>query len=237
LSGARPVVIMRPHLAITILIALLGTLAGTIFSALLLRRTVPPKVVSDSSRPEPLRERVPIIVQRDDDRLADRLSKLEAQMSALPGSPAEDPASASQRVGIAEPPSSDPEARLRELRVYHEGRLQKHNDEPVDAQWSSSTQQLIKEDLGVLSQAAKRFTIEEVDCRTVTCVVRVRWSNYDSAFHDVGHLASAQMRPSCATGIVLPEVTDRSAPVAADLIMDCASWKKGDVGSGIRPSL
>lgn len=130
--------------------------------------------------------------------------------------------SEAQKVVSATRPSRYPTKK--ELYDIETRKISQHYAEPIDSSWAKRTTSTLQSNLSRLSQA-KAFDLRSVDCRNETCIAEVVWPTYDSAVDKYTDLASTSLEVNCARSITLPEVTDKSAPVAVKVIFDCRTWK------------
>ena len=80
---------------------------------------------------------------------------------------------------------------------------------------------MFEHDLGIVAAEAG-FEVSSVDCRSVTCVATLNWSNFEHArttYADVLHYA---YDANCAREIILPRPGDESLNYDATVIFDCA---------------
>lgn len=114
-----------------------------------------------------------------------------------------------------------PEARAEKERMAeaaHEAALALHRQEPRDAPWAREREQALT---GQLTQAAPTVGMEVVgvDCRTTSCVARLRWADMATARGQIAALLDETARVGCARRIQFPDTG--AAPYEAELYLEC----------------
>jgi hypothetical protein len=102
------------------------------------------------------------------------------------------------------------------LRSYNED-LERHRSSPRQANWADGAEKMIEADLAAMEQQAA-FQLQEVDCRSDSCVGVVKWSSYEDALANWDALLRGYS-VMCATKIYLSEPQDKQAPYAAQLLL------------------
>ncbi len=168
--------------------------------------TAPPAAVSPTTRG---------LAAARDLVLEARLNRLEARMTDAAGVGAPAP------VRAVDPAPIDRQAGLEDTRRAFEQRVAAHAAAPRNAAWATATEHAIAETLTKnANDRPQSFALEAVDCRTTTCVARMRWASEDAARADVRAVVENADVP-CARQIALPEATAGGA-YEASLLFDCA---------------
>jgi hypothetical protein len=151
-----------------------------------------------------------------------RLARLEAQGAR--GEHATPDDSAAAIAAPPSPPSQSAEEARAEWARHEADRKAQVAAEPVDRDWSRGASAAFRKDFEALGAKAG-FTLTDVQCKTTSCLARVRWDSYAKAgegWRDVLHARYAQ---NCAREVfVLPPSDDRAgAPYEATAFFDCAA--------------
>jgi hypothetical protein len=93
-------------------------------------------------------------------------------------------------------------------------------DQPLDDSWATIHERIVRAELE--RAAASRFTVDQLFCRSGSCVGTLTWRDYDSA------RASMQQQmtlPLTCVGTVVADgsIPSGSAPYATALIIHCRS--------------
>ena len=115
---------------------------------------------------------------------------------------------------------------LKEIYEMEKRKVSDHYNEPIDASWAKRATPALRSDLTKLAQD-KAFRLKDVDCRNETCIAEVEWPTYDAAHQSYTDLATANLEVNCARTVVLPDPSDKAAPLTARMILDCKGWKGG----------
>lgn len=122
---------------------------------------------------------------------------------------------------VEDPGGPEDEARGRLERVArHENAIAAHRQQSRDSRWARASEASLRGDLETLSSAA-RFEVEEVDCRSTSCISTVRWPNHSVALASWPDLLHANYHLGCAREITLPEPADVSQPYRATVVFNC----------------
>lgn len=104
-----------------------------------------------------------------------------------------------------------------------------HQQDPVDPAWSASASRSLGADLTKLGDQ-RGFVIRQADCRTTSCRAAIEWKDYQSAMATGLHLAEEVLPGfNCAQRIYLKAPSDPLASYSANLYLDCASQRAGQV--------
>jgi len=115
---------------------------------------------------------------------------------------------------------------MKEIYEMEKRKVSDHYNEPIDASWAKRATPALRSDLTKLAQD-KAFRLKDVDCRNETCIAEVEWPTHDVALQNYTDLATANLEVNCARTVVLPDPSDKAAPLTARMILDCKSWKGG----------
>jgi hypothetical protein len=82
-----------------------------------------------------------------------------------------------------EPPSREQQ---RDIATLELARLMAaHRDESPDPVWATAAAASLHRDLDTLG-ASLAFSVDSLDCRSSSCVAKLRWSTYQNAVHALG---------------------------------------------------
>ncbi len=122
---------------------------------------------------------------------------------------------------IKDPVALDDEATGGLARLaQHENAIAAHQRQSRDARWARASEASLRADLGTLSSAA-RFEVEEVDCRSTSCISTVRWPNHSATLASWPELLHANYQLGCAREITLPDPADVSQSYRATVVFNC----------------
>jgi hypothetical protein len=126
-------------------------------------------------------------------------------------------------------PSAPPPSAAEQLR-QHEADVEEHYRKPVDSRWAPAVTKAYSEDLaGAVQQLSAHFKLEQLDCRSDTCVATLQWPTRGAAMTEWNDLLTFPYRANCGRAIVLPEPaadgSDSASPVRAKLVFDCSETK------------
>jgi hypothetical protein len=107
--------------------------------------------------------------------------------------------------------------------------LQSHEQEPVDLTWAREMEGSVTYALTEDSPFGGQRTYELVstDCRSATCVARVRWESAETARGAFFDLMGDTRNVPCVSQAVLPEVDDRNASLEVAVHFDCTETRFG----------
>jgi hypothetical protein len=96
--------------------------------------------------------------------------------------------------------------------------------EPVDRAWSRHATAAFRkefEDLGTKAQ----FTVTDVQCKTTSCLAKVRWDSYAQAGQHWRDVLHARYSQNCAREVFVPSppVDQTDAPYEASAYFDCTA--------------
>lgn len=201
-----------------------GILAGVVGSFLMGARSARPNTTTPAAEPAHLSTGTagarPVIVmtpagsaasEKDIAELRDRLATLEASASARPQADARPP-------------------RHETAEEHTQRLLSEHASEGVDPTWSLDTARSLESDFGHIDST--HFDVIGVDCRTTSCVARMRWRSYADATQDFGAIAHHPFAANCARSISLPQPSDPSASYEAPVIFDCTGFRAEQASGG-----
>lgn len=100
-------------------------------------------------------------------------------------------------------------------------RLARHDDSPVDQDFSSQVEPIIEKDLADLSQLAGGFEVVSVECRSKSCKAEMLWDDYPSASQNFQPLLLNGYGIDCRTDILLPRPDDAEAAYEGSFLMHC----------------
>jgi hypothetical protein len=196
---------MTNRLTIVVAIAA-GTVAGAVASAVVLgsrqqlpsgRNTAAATTFSETERNE-IRA------------LQSRLSKVERSNTGVGQPPPErGDLPGLQESSVIKPVRATPAEHLSQLRA-------KVEREQVDETWAPNANIALTADLDELRKQGNLLA-GQVDCRSSSCLVHVRWANYGEALNNYRHLVFGTSL-NCSKAINLPDVEDPNAEVAVTAI-------------------
>ena len=165
-------------------------------------------------------EPVAAVAPADTSRLEGRLERLETQQTR-----AAPVATASGTAAVAAPapaPTQTPEEAQAEWIGRGAARQAQLAVEPRDAAWSKKTTERFQKEFSQLGAAA-HFTVADLDCKTTSCMAKLRWDSYrdaESSWRDVMH---APYATRCAREVFTPVPTagEMDKPYEASVFFDC----------------
>jgi hypothetical protein len=116
-----------------------------------------------------------------------------------------------------------PEGRVahsRELFAKHDDLVAAHWQEPQDAAWASSATQAISD---AMTERCKNLNarVDQIDCRTNTCVATVLYSSYAEAIGSKMAMAQPILQEHCGANVADPPPTNFDAPYSATIVFTC----------------
>ncbi len=173
-------------------------------------------------------EKLPNWLQDNQNR---RLERLERQLAARQNGATEEhdeetptPQGTHTLARSSWRPTSPPaleEVRDRALTAW-EDRLQKIEDEPVDASWARQKESALSSGIQALSRAGG-FKLVSTQCKTISCAATMEWSDYASAMKSYSVVLHDSQQAKCRRKILLPEPDNKNAPYQATIVLDCSS--------------
>ena len=110
--------------------------------------------------------------------------------------------------------------RRRQLLADLESRLQKHaREETRDSSWAGKAESAARADLARRARAL-RYEVLGVDCRSTTCVARLKWPSYEAARVSYRGLWAFDRKPNCTRIIILPPKSGGAGDVIEVNILD-----------------
>ena len=207
----------RTHYLAVAIAALGGVLAGVVIGPRLIAGKhddsrggvdVVPTIATDS--------------RNDDDQrrmaaLESRLQRMEAAKLMARDQPEQTPPPK------ANPPDVPPEAARARFMAQIENRRARHDNEPVDAAWASTTAPSLRTDLHKLGapEGGAGFQVKGVECKTTSCAAALLFPGYESASAESARLLHGMYSQPCGTTVFMPEPDDPKAPYAVTLYFEC----------------
>jgi hypothetical protein len=168
-----------------------------------------------SSRRE--KEVVTVIRERADQGQLAALRRDVEQLRAQPGATQEDEAE----------PSLSPEEERDKLEERFQGLADAHERQAPDMAWARPAEASLERGIAPLARDLG-FDVKRIECKTSSCRVRVRFSDFDKARHHAELLAQHVYGDlNCARQIYAPDPQDRSASYETDLYLDCSLARAG----------
>lgn len=100
----------------------------------------------------------------------------------------------------------DADASRRQRFEEFERLISQHEEEPVDRDWSAFFEGAIGANLGALA-GTQGFSIEDVSCRSQTCVARISWPGFENAMSGWKNVLHHSGGVGCARQILLPDAS------------------------------
>lgn len=106
----------------------------------------------------------------------------------------------------------------RQAEAEHNAALARHRLESRDARWANEREQTLTEQL---ARTAAKIDVEvlNVDCRTQSCVARLRWPDRDVARARLIALLDETAQVGCARRVQFPQTG--AVPYEAELYLEC----------------
>jgi hypothetical protein len=119
---------------------------------------------------------------------------------------------------VEEPPEEVRAEKQHEAEAAHEAVLALHRKEPRDERWARAQESTLGSQL---AQTATALGVEVmgVDCRTQSCVARLRWADMATARGQLSTLLDDTARVGCARRIQFPETG--AVPYEAEMYLEC----------------
>jgi hypothetical protein len=122
-------------------------------------------------------------------------------------------------------PSPSREEQWHETVRQHDDSIATHWQEPMDGAWARKAQSSFKDELSAL-QSDGHFRLENVDCRSRSCIADVRFDNYFQASTQWQRIVHARYTEPCSKEVVNDAPTDPAAPYKTTVVFDCAESRK-----------
>jgi hypothetical protein len=143
-----------------------------------------------------------------------RLASLEMQVRELSRAKEPDDASATQSA-----PTDDRLATAERARLDFEARLAEHQASPRDSRWAAPKERAIAQSIRNQTGANTSFSLVDVDCRSTSCVARLKWPSEQEARADIrGFMQNADI--DCARQVTLP-ASSGPGDYTASVLFDC----------------
>ena len=124
---------------------------------------------------------------------------------------------------VDQPPDLIAERARRERE--HQRRLEEHLQEQVDASWSTGAAGDFRSDLGRIEQPAG-FRLIDVDCRSISCVALIEFTNFQTAVHNWRQVLSLRTARNCAPEVVLPSPENEEGRYQNSVYYDCTESRR-----------
>lgn len=160
------------------------------------------------------------------DRVAgSRIAALERAVSEI-----EDQRHAATGDAASAAPGPSPEDEHRAVTEALDRAIARHDGEPRTAAWADRATALLGSDFSQITKT-RHFAIDQVDCRSQSCVATLTWSDYRAASESVGDLLHRNYGLNCGRMVLMPEPKDPGASYTTRVVFECAS-PDAALGSG-----
>jgi hypothetical protein len=120
-----------------------------------------------------------------------------------------------------EPASGNPVDKPLDGNLEHQRRIDSHWQEPLDSAWSASTETTISDELTAFADKSG-FTLENVRCRSKSCLAELKWANYSEArSHWADVIQHRYEKSNCAREVFIPETAEPDRPYSATVVFEC----------------
>jgi hypothetical protein len=148
-----------------------------------------------------------------------RIARLEAELSNVQRAAA----SAAPRSEVRMTPEPPPRRETQEeLTQAHQDLIAEHWREPQQSRWSAPAEATFQNDLAKLATTGK-FTVNQVDCRTATCIATLSWASRGDAKQAMPEILHAHYQTNCGRTLHLPDATEGASTYEATVVFDCAA--------------
>jgi hypothetical protein len=106
----------------------------------------------------------------------------------------------------------------RELESYQEA-IERHSREQLSSAWAPKTTELLARDVQEL-QDATGLKANQVDCRSSSCLIHVRFSSYAAARASFATLLHHRYQVNCTRRVALPPPGDPSQPYESVVVLE-----------------
>jgi hypothetical protein len=154
----------------------------------------------------------------------DRLARIEQRLEVLSRSAAPDAGPAPLAVDSRSHAHSE-EARRAAIKE-REDRIARHFRDETDTDWARASGSSFFEDLSPVA-AKNGFRITNVDCRTTSCAVVLRWNSFVDAERTWESAFNARVRIGCARDLALVPPPDHTPPYEATMLFECELSRSG----------
>ncbi len=89
-----------------------------------------------------------------------------------------------------------------------------------DPQWASAMAATMQKDFDKLVPTFKA-TVDAVDCRNVSCIVKLRWPSFNEAFTSLEKLETFLPTSRCGVAVSLDPPPDPKAVYTTEILLDC----------------
>ena len=104
-----------------------------------------------------------------------------------------------------------PPGQMDEHAKRHRDLIEWHSREPVDVTWAATAQRLLVTELGSLRDMAG-FEINDVNCRSTSCVAITKWSDYRAALSGYDTIMHYPSEMQCAREMFLEAPSEPDEP-------------------------
>ena len=125
-----------------------------------------------------------------------------------------------------EPPVAHVEQSPAEVRRDFQEQLAQHSRDARDVAWAGPSENSLTASLRAVTSGSGG-ELEQVDCRTSSCVASFKWESPEAAHRNYRQLLLAQYEPNCATRTVLAEQPGGGS-YRSQLIFDCVSARANE---------
>jgi hypothetical protein len=148
-----------------------------------------------------------------------RIQQLEARLGRLEDSDG-GAQQAKENIAPLAPPPTVAEYAARQAKLIADHRL-----EAVDSQWAPATTRAFSQDFAAAKAQGTTFEIDEVDCRTTSCVLTASWATKDEALNQYEYLLHYPMQAGCARQVLVSEQQNAAGRFEASIVYDCTDWR------------
>jgi hypothetical protein len=174
-----------------------------------------------ASPPDPESTALPGLSDTSD--LEARLQRLEQRAAPVPTAATASAAPSASGQGTPAPVAtqSPEEARARWAARGAE-RAAQVAAEPRDAAWSRKAMDTFAKEFKQLG-AMGHFTVSELDCKTTSCMAKLRWDSYSDAANGWRSVMHAAYKTTCSREVFapLPNPEDADKPYTGSVYFDC----------------
>jgi len=190
--------------------AITGLAAGTLAVLLLQSRQTAPPETPSAVHPETPRGVAPAVTVA-----VPVYEASQAVASALP-----QPSAGSIAAAPAGTPERPDRAAAHAAELEDERLIKAHLAGVRDPGWANGTVSAIYSDLKG-APVSNHLQVEQVDCRTSTCILKLSWPSYTLAAQDQSAVVQSLKSAPCSRRLTLPNPEPEAGRYQATVVMDC----------------
>jgi hypothetical protein len=101
------------------------------------------------------------------------------------------------------------------------GQVAAHEADAIDPAWAPGMERTILEQFRVDLPASVPGEVEGVECRTTTCLAKIKFESYAAALANWKHVLAANYHVPCAVAVNAAQPSGRDSPYRLPVLFDC----------------